>query len=119
MKGKVSCCVWLLTTTVWSPRVGGAMISVAHRRSLGVRNRCVSSTPKAMESSSSLEPQSKSAIRILGGGLAGLSVAYHLLASSTHTLNITIRDVAVGPGLGGASAVAGGYVFAWWTCCFV
>lgn len=50
-------------------------------------------------------------IAIVGGGLAGLSAAYHLLKRSENKgvklPNITIIDKA-GPGEGGASSVAGG-----------
>jgi len=60
-------------------------------------------------------------VAIVGGGVAGLSVAYHLLkhqhANVTEKLSIktcrpriqvTIFDQTASPGLGGASAVAGG-----------
>jgi len=47
-------------------------------------------------------------ICIVGGGLAGLSVAYHLLLKSA--CNITIIDKSSSPGETGASAVAGGSV---------
>lgn len=47
-------------------------------------------------------------IAIVGGGLAGLSTAYHLLQKSPDA-KITIFDKDA-PGCGGASAVAGGYV---------
>ena len=57
-------------------------------------------------------------IAIIGGGLAGLSTAFHLIeqqsskngSSRGGPLKITILDKASGPGTGGASAVAGGYV---------
>lgn len=57
-------------------------------------------------------------IAIVGGGLAGLSTAFHLLEQANQSngstrggpLKITILDKASGPGTGGASAVAGGYV---------
>ena len=57
-------------------------------------------------------------VSIVGGGLAGLSVAHHLIEKSSQRqngaddpikeLDITIFDRCAGPGLGGASAVAGG-----------
>lgn len=57
-------------------------------------------------------------IRIMGGGLAGLSMAYHILLLlsksqheeiSQHSLyNITIYDIEDQIGTGGASAIAGG-----------
>ena len=48
-------------------------------------------------------------VAIIGGGLAGLSMAYHLLELRQHRapLNITIYDRCK-VGEGGASAVAGG-----------
>lgn len=46
-------------------------------------------------------------VGIVGGGLAGLSTAYHLLQRQP-SLHITILDTTKGPGQGGASAVAGG-----------
>ena len=45
-------------------------------------------------------------VGIIGGGLAGLSTAYHLLEKSPST-DITIID-QTSPGTGGASSVAGG-----------
>ena len=45
-------------------------------------------------------------IGVIGGGLAGLSIAYHLLEKSPSS-DITIIDPR-SPGTGGASAVAGG-----------
>jgi ribulose 1,5-bisphosphate synthetase/thiazole synthase len=45
-------------------------------------------------------------IAIVGGGLAGLSTAYHLLQKNP-SLGITILDTSA-PGEGGASTVAGG-----------
>jgi len=46
-------------------------------------------------------------VAIVGGGLAGLSTAYHLLDKLGGNVQITIMDKAE-PGEGGASAVAGG-----------
>lgn len=46
-------------------------------------------------------------VAIVGGGLAGLSVAYHLLDQKTGAMNISIYDKA-NLGEGGASSVAGG-----------
>jgi len=45
-------------------------------------------------------------IGIIGGGLAGLSTAYHLV-QRIPDVDITILDKTM-PGLGGASSVAGG-----------
>lgn len=53
------------------------------------------------------QKRSITSVGIIGGGLAGLSTAYHLLQKQP-TLDITILDVAAGPGQGGASSVAGG-----------
>jgi hypothetical protein len=61
----------------------------------------------------SLNVHSTRRIAIVGGGLAGLSVAFHLLTQTkerqahSHQFEITIIDKAP-PGQGGASAVAGG-----------
>jgi hypothetical protein len=46
-------------------------------------------------------------VGIIGGGLAGLSTAYHLLEKDPST-DITVFDQHPTPGIGGASAVAGG-----------
>jgi ribulose 1,5-bisphosphate synthetase/thiazole synthase len=46
-------------------------------------------------------------IAIVGGGLAGLSTAYHLLDKLQGNVHITVIDKA-DPGEGGASSVAGG-----------
>ena len=48
-------------------------------------------------------------LAIVGGGLAGLSTAFHLLEKRPHTFQITIIDKA-SVGEAGASSVAGGYV---------
>ena len=69
-----------------------------------------------------LSPSPQRRIRIMGGGLAGLSTAYHLLSflsssssvvvqpPNTTVLDITIYDTEQQIGTGGASAIAGGYV---------
>ncbi len=64
--------------------------------------------------SSSVSPSPKSKkIAIVGGGLAGLSTAYHLLSYSI-SRNMEIPSITVidktTVGKGGASSVAGGYV---------
>lgn len=46
-------------------------------------------------------------VAIVGGGLAGLSTAWHLLELSSNPLQVTIYDKCA-VGKGGASAVAGG-----------
>ncbi len=72
--------------------------------------------PLKRVSSTSLSQQSTRDVAIIGGGLAGLSVCYHLLLlqkqqqGKKQALNITIYDQESVPGKGGASAVAGGYV---------
>jgi len=47
-------------------------------------------------------------VAIIGGGLAGLSVAYHLLKQQQTCVSVTIFDSMPSPGVGGASSVAGG-----------
>jgi len=48
-------------------------------------------------------------VGIVGGGLAGLSTAYHLLQQSRdQPVHVTILDQCSGPGQGGASSVAAG-----------
>ena len=59
-------------------------------------------------SSSVLHSRHRKNIAIIGGGLAGLSTAYHLLDFGQSTpLQITVYDKST-VGEGGASAVAGG-----------
>jgi hypothetical protein len=48
-------------------------------------------------------------IAIVGGGLAGLSTAFHLLEKTQSRCQVTIFDTAP-VGTAGASSVAGGYV---------
>ena len=49
-------------------------------------------------------------VAIVGGGLAGLSTAYHYLSKmKDRTTYVTVYDIAP-VGTGGASSVAGGYV---------
>jgi FAD dependent oxidoreductase len=106
-----------LLLTLWSSHRACSLMSASVGRThrhwdrvlLTNQRRSLYSTPsKTMEEESAVE--SPLSIRILGGGMAGLSLAYHLLASSSNTLKVTIVDVEAGPGTGGASAVAGGYV---------
>jgi ribulose 1,5-bisphosphate synthetase/thiazole synthase len=52
------------------------------------------------------QPLMAQRVGVIGGGLAGLSTAYHLLEKSP-SIDITIVD-RQSPGVGGASAVAGG-----------
>jgi len=54
-------------------------------------------------------------IGIVGGGLAGLSTAFHLLEKKSN-VHVTILDKAP-VGKGGASSVAGGYVQSAHSCC--
>ena len=55
-----------------------------------------------------IDETTKHHIGIVGGGLAGLSVAYHLLMRSTTPIQISILDTSDKPGINGASSVAGG-----------
>jgi glycine/D-amino acid oxidase-like deaminating enzyme len=64
--------------------------------------------PSAFRLFTAMAGSSNGSIAVVGGGLAGLSVTYHLLLQGRH--DVTIWDVAPEPGVGGASAVAGGYV---------
>jgi hypothetical protein len=57
-----------------------------------------------------IEPQN---IAIVGGGLAGLSTAFHLLEKTQSRCRVTIFDTAP-VGTAGASSVAGGYVSWLW-----
>uniref|UniRef100_A0A7S4N9V8 FAD dependent oxidoreductase domain-containing protein n=1 Tax=Odontella aurita TaxID=265563 RepID=A0A7S4N9V8_9STRA len=52
-----------------------------------------------------------SSVAVVGGGLAGLSAAHHLLRKAAERdmgLKVTVFDREDGPGVGGASSVAGG-----------
>jgi alanine dehydrogenase len=64
--------------------------------------------PSTLRLFTALAGSSRGSVAVVGGGLAGLSVTYHLLLQGRH--DVTIWDVSSGPGVGGASAVAGGYV---------
>jgi len=70
------------------------------------------STPNNVVADGEPTPITRRKIAIVGGGLAGLSVAWHLLEHQQiqQQLSITILDRAASAGIGGASAVAGGYV---------
>lgn len=57
-------------------------------------------------------PNTPQNVGIVGGGLAGLSTAFHLLQKAP-TISVTIIDKEEFPGMGGASAIAGGYVQLW------
>lgn len=52
---------------------------------------------------------SVSNLGIVGGGLAGLSTAFHILDKTQGACHVTIYDTSP-VGTGGASSVAGGYV---------
>jgi hypothetical protein len=52
---------------------------------------------------------SVSSLGIVGGGLAGLSTAFHILDKTQGACHVTIYDKSP-VGTGGASSVAGGYV---------
>ena len=85
-------------------------------RVVGSTNHAAQQRHNHTSSSSTLQHNnSPRHIRILGGGLAGLSMAYHLLSllqqqQQPSRFDITIYDTAHEIGTGGASAVAGGYV---------
>jgi hypothetical protein len=64
---------------------------------------------RSLATSSSGAIQSLQKVAIVGGGLAGLSTAFHLLEKRPRNVQITIIDKAL-VGEAGASSVAGGYV---------
>ena len=66
-------------------------------------------------SSSTSTTTPPSSVAIVGGGLAGLATAHGLIEKALKAcvpIHITVFDKTSQPGLGGASAVAGGYVCA-------
>ena len=69
-------------------------------------NPCISNYVSDATTFSRQRPLMGHRIAVVGGGLAGLSTAYHLLEKSLSS-DITIFDRQC-PGAGGASAVAGG-----------
>jgi hypothetical protein len=77
----------------------------------GTRRSCL--TQRLFSSSSSTNIPTRDLdlerIAIVGGGLAGLSTAFHLLEKTQGKLEVTIFDTAP-VGTKGASSVAGGYV---------
>ena len=83
-------------------------------------SRAFLSSAAAAATTSEANPAAPQKIPIVGGGLAGLSTAFHLLEQANidlrqeqttrGSMKITIFDKANGAGLGGASAMAGGYV---------
>ena len=77
------------------------------RRLLEARRASASSLSSSAASSDHLPP--KRSIAIVGGGLAGLSTAFHLVNKMCPGSQVTVFDKAP-VGTGGASAVAGGYV---------
>lgn len=78
-----------------------------HLKCATTRVRVHVATAAAHHHPSRLFSTSSNNIAIVGGGLAGLSTAYHLLSKMDSSSTITIIDKAP-PGEGGASAVAGG-----------
>ena len=85
-------------------RTGAYAFSQFHPRSSYRLITLFSSLESEFKAASPLaEPQD---VAIVGGGLAGLATAFHLLQKAPDT-KITIFDKAL-PGCGGASSVAGG-----------
>jgi NADPH-dependent 2,4-dienoyl-CoA reductase/sulfur reductase-like enzyme len=82
-----------------------------HYHRTNQKHSAIFSSATPTSSSDSTEDYSKQPnnVAIIGGGLAGLSVAYHLLdlRQQGNPLHITIYDKS-NVGQGGASAVAGG-----------
>ena len=102
-------CANHFSSTSWRSRTSSASIRYQFRNRSTHRIRfqhfATTSEPPspAPIRTSEIPPQN---IAIVGGGLAGLSTAYHLLKNSP-TSSITIFDKTL-PGQGGASSVAGG-----------
>ena len=90
------------------PRFRG--MGPATARALGSRRLVVSAVSKGSSLSGEPLPRGGS-VAIVGGGLAGLSLAHHILRKSMDLgsqVRVTVFDRESGPGTGGASAVAGG-----------
>jgi len=93
------------------PRFKPVVSSFGSHLNIGFASLTTLSANNDVDSITNVEPKK---IAIVGGGLAGLSTAFHLLELATSSkgmsLDITILDKEPHAGIGGASAVAGGYV---------
>jgi hypothetical protein len=82
---------------------------------LSVRQKMLMSNRSESDAPDTTDPRKRhnyKNVAIIGGGLAGLSTAHHLLEKTKldqGALRVTIFDKAP-VGMGGASSVAGGYV---------
>lgn len=81
--------------------------TTSKRRDLASATAAATTTTDNCDRSQHRRP-SVDRVCVVGGGLAGLSVTYHLLQKTLTPLNITIVDRVETVGTGGASAVAGG-----------
>ena len=101
-------CSMMTRRCLWQGQVG---FIHAHHACSERRKTCLSGDTSINAEEKDVRPIKN--IAIIGGGLAGLSAAYHLLdiaensGTSTQGMQITIYDKA-NVGKGGASAVAGG-----------
>ena len=102
------------------PRFASPMVSAWITPLTSVR-RTARRRTSSLSSVANDKAASQTRVAIVGGGLAGLATCHAWLSkiqnlsatplsSSTHNWTITIYDTHDRPGIGGASALAGGYV---------
>ena len=107
LKSSVRCGVAALSFLHHTPRCY-SMMGAAKAKYISI------SSSRRLSSRNDIDFRSITNVAIVGGGLAGLSAAYHLLdisqcerGDNSRGMQITIFDKA-GVGEGGASSVAGG-----------